>query len=101
MLPANEEDACPFGPQHPFVSIGREEVDRNLAEVERKNAEPLDRIEEEKRAAFVGQDGAGGHQPAQPASVDHVPAMSVLLDCACAAPAVSATVAASAERRRE
>ena len=61
MFPAAEEDAGPFRPEQPLVAIGRQEVDRCMADVQRKDAQSLDGVEEQQGPAAVDQFG----QPVQ------------------------------------
>ena len=48
VLAAEIEDSGPFRPQQPLVAVGRQEVDRRAADVQRKNAQPLDGIQEQQ-----------------------------------------------------
>src|SRR5262249_21867361 len=49
------ENTRPFGPQQPFMPVGRQKIDRGAAHVEGQHAQPLDSIDEEIGAALPAQ----------------------------------------------
>src|SRR2546421_435287 len=54
-LAANPEDAGAFGTEQPLVPVGGEKIDRCPLHVERIDAEPLDRVDEEENAALAAK----------------------------------------------
>src|SRR3954451_20215787 len=50
MLLPHEEQSSALGTEQPFVPIGRQKIDAIGADINRKNAQPLNRIQKEQAA---------------------------------------------------
>ena len=57
MLLPHKQQSGPFRPQQPLVAVGRQKIDAIGLHIERKNAQPLNRIEKEQAAAAAAKLG--------------------------------------------